>query len=517
MKPPKTERDLQQLLARLCDEHATAEEITWLDSAVAKPGREQTLYLEFMAAEARLAVYTQQADRNAKSTCLIDLEQAFTEGQAEAADNVNPPETDRIALPTGKAIDWRYHPVRFLGTVAALTLLFVAVFLIWIGTQPREQGLGVQPLATSDGKPVVVARVVDSRDIVEQSGSSPVFPGAHLQQGQTIRLASGLVRVCLKDGTMVLVEGPAALTVEDVSTVTLEHGKLVARIDDAQPARFAVNTPLARIVDLGTEFGVEVASLDSTRLDVLEGSVRVEPAAETEASGLLAMRTVRAGEAFELSAQQGFVALGQGQRPRFVRSLPTMVAVGDPLQPRLKYDSSKGVLMLRQTAVEHTGTVESLNLFSEEAGRWITPLLLALDPSHGGYRISGIGRSVQTHDTGVQRHAWQPLVGSNRVEAGKHVWGFFTGAVEPVADGQEQAVIAQTSQGGVPYDAGQGHWTFCLVTEKEQATALPLGQVLAFSEDGQPVETSRPIWHLNNDRTQSNRRYSIQLEIRVRE
>jgi len=88
-------------------------------------------------------------------------------------------------------------------------------------------------------------------------------------------LKAGLAELRYGNGVTVLVEAPARLTVRAANTIDLAYGKIVAVVP-SNARGFSVQTPSAHVVDLGTEFGVEVSDDRSTHLEVFRGSVRAE-------------------------------------------------------------------------------------------------------------------------------------------------------------------------------------------------------------------------------------------------
>jgi hypothetical protein len=77
--------------------------------------------------------------------------------------------------------------------------------------------------------------------------------------------------------------------------VLLDSGKLTARVENR--AGFVVDTPSARILDLGTEFGVGVGSAGDTRVAVYDGQVRVEGNQDQGARASERARVIGAGRA----------------------------------------------------------------------------------------------------------------------------------------------------------------------------------------------------------------------------
>ncbi len=83
------------------------------------------------------------------------------------------------------------------------------------------------------------------------------------------------------DGAVVLLEGPAAFTLNTTGAGKLERGKLSAVVSP-QAVGFVVETPILRIVDLSTEFGVESIARETTTCEVhvFQGSVELQVVGE---------------------------------------------------------------------------------------------------------------------------------------------------------------------------------------------------------------------------------------------
>jgi hypothetical protein len=91
-------------------------------------------------------------------------------------------------------------------------------------------------------------------------------------------LTSGLAQVRLDNGVSLIFEGPAKFEIKSQAAVVLSLGKLTVNVPpDAHG--FTVETPSARTVDLGTEFGVVVDDTGNTETHVIRGTVEVTPIA----------------------------------------------------------------------------------------------------------------------------------------------------------------------------------------------------------------------------------------------
>ncbi len=135
-------------------------------------------------------------------------------------------------------------------------------------------------------------------------------PGTALPSG-TVVLRSGVVKLSFADGAQVVVAGPARFAQEPGGSLLLERGMLSAVVPSAA-AGFTVRTPTARLVDLGTEFVVEVRDGEGTRMNVVAGSVAVTAVAGSAARA--APTTVAAGSAVRV-APRSAVAERMAQSP----------------------------------------------------------------------------------------------------------------------------------------------------------------------------------------------------------
>jgi len=157
------------------------------------------------------------------------------------------------------------------------------------------------------------ARWADGREV-------PV--GTVLKPGGIWSWRSGLVELVTGSGTVLLVEAPARLEIEDALHARLFAGKLVARMPKGGSG-FVIDTPSMRVRDLGTEFGVSVSSAGETQVQVFDGKVCAETAVQTQGKELLA------GEAIRSTASGGMVAAVYDEQS-FIRRFPPVMNAPRP-------------------------------------------------------------------------------------------------------------------------------------------------------------------------------------------
>jgi hypothetical protein len=172
-------------------------------------------------------------------------------------------------------------PRRFGWQRLAASLLLAGVFygafavVVWQMSQYQTSSMpsdGHQLAeAPHDDQPVVT--LVAATDCRWNGKASAIAVGTKLAAGE-LGLLSGIAELAFTDGAQVILEGPARFTPQSSGRGLLKQGKLVARVPQVAVG-FTVLTPTAEIVDLGTEFGVEVGAAGQTDIEVIEGKVDV--------------------------------------------------------------------------------------------------------------------------------------------------------------------------------------------------------------------------------------------------
>ncbi len=100
------------------------------------------------------------------------------------------------------------------------------------------------------------------------------------RQGQrlgitTLRLKAGRAEMRFHSGAQVGLTGPATFGLESDSTASLFEGKLWARLDEPSEP-FVVQARGVRVLDRGTEFGVEILSGGETEVHCLDGAIETQ-------------------------------------------------------------------------------------------------------------------------------------------------------------------------------------------------------------------------------------------------
>jgi ferric-dicitrate binding protein FerR (iron transport regulator) len=169
----------------------------------------------------------------------------------------------------------RSFPLKSLLAAAAITLAFVG--FQFVKSRPGETEI----------------RILEVHDVILPNGIAKWEPGQSVAT-RNLEILSGRVAFSTRHGVSVIASGPVSLEIHDSMRIEVRSGKVTA---EAIPG-FTIDTGNARLVDLGTQFGVEVGPDSQTHLLVFDGEVEVHNPGSRSAAPLA---TVRKGHAVSIA------------------------------------------------------------------------------------------------------------------------------------------------------------------------------------------------------------------------
>jgi len=107
-------------------------------------------------------------------------------------------------------------------------------------------------------------------------GEGQSFPAGSILSPGELKLAGGLVQIEFYSGARLILDGPADLTLVSVNQAICNSGRLRAFVPP-NARGFTVLSPQFELVDLGTEFGVQVGKNGEAQIQVFDGEVEVYP------------------------------------------------------------------------------------------------------------------------------------------------------------------------------------------------------------------------------------------------
>lgn len=295
MNQPDNGYSLDAFFLKLLEGEIDAEEFAWLDAQISQDPKVARYYLEYIAnftaikLNWRIATKKQNPlylDSSLKSPSIpIELSstpnlsedkvreiEQYANRQLEAYlraqdKEVRPKETRRWDL--GDLFTWIKSVQERLFVsyrVAARTakVVMVCMFIGLIGLIIWGSIVGTH---MESPVPSPVASVVEMADVVWDGAmeQSELLPGP-------LHLWQGMAKIKLKQGAEVILQAPCQCVLQTTNHMILTAGSLCARVPETAKG-FTVDTPLSRIVDMGTEFGITVDGNREAEVHVFEGEV----------------------------------------------------------------------------------------------------------------------------------------------------------------------------------------------------------------------------------------------------
>ncbi|MEO9590971.1 LamG-like jellyroll fold domain-containing protein [Rhodopirellula bahusiensis] len=170
--------------------------------------------------------------------------------------------------------------------IASAAALLVAVTFRWVQLETRPANLVADNTVasgrasaeepTSSGV-AVVTQLVNAKDAVirglGESSSQSLSVNAALNPG-SVRLESGWAQIEFLNGATVVLHGPAEMEVVSAAEAIMHRGRIRAEVPPAARG-FVVRTQDMKVVDLGTEFGLEVSD-EGSNVQVFDGEVELQ-------------------------------------------------------------------------------------------------------------------------------------------------------------------------------------------------------------------------------------------------
>lgn len=168
----------------------------------------------------------------------------------------------------------------------------------------------------------IVATLVDTANAEWEKAPSQV----ELRRGSRV-LRQGFAKIRFLSGAEVLLQAPCAFKLDTGNRMTLTSGALCAEVPKGAKG-FSVDTPLSRVVDYGTEFGILVGGDLQAEVHVFNGEIGIgSPQARDRSS----LRSIDAGKAALVHHFGGIDVRPLSERSKvFQRSLANHASLGIP-------------------------------------------------------------------------------------------------------------------------------------------------------------------------------------------
>lgn len=248
--------EFDELLALMADERLSSDDAQRLSELIAKDEAMRRRYLE----EATLGAALEWA-HGAASGAPVKVADLGAVGP-------EPPIDDRpLVLSRGVV----RSVATFAAGATAVGLLLSAIGVLRL--TPAGPALEPAPVVADEvPEHAVVATLTGLVDCVWADPTGAATYGEQLYAGRRLRIDSGLAQLTFESGAQLILQGPVTFELRSDMEAELDRGKLAAVVPQ-QAHGFSVRTPTAEIVDLGTEFGLEVDESGATDVHVFQGEV----------------------------------------------------------------------------------------------------------------------------------------------------------------------------------------------------------------------------------------------------
>lgn len=225
---------------------------------------------------------------------------------------------------------------RLVWQAAAAAVIFAAGYLVASWPGPVDERMAVHSPDKVPEESFIPARITGMVGVRWTDGAPPDLIRSSGGTG-VLSIESGLLEVTYTSGVRVTIEGPARFAVTGPASGTLDGGKLVTAVPQGAEG-FRIDYPDGTVVDLGTEFAMEVKAGEPSEVGVFDGEIELlrdgeKPVALYENH---AVRHVAGHEGPELQA----VPLDHSKYVRRIPSREFAWGISSPGPKELEFDVS---------------------------------------------------------------------------------------------------------------------------------------------------------------------------------
>jgi hypothetical protein len=273
MITPGQKQELYILLNALCEGTITDDQFDRLDAWVKSDKEACRIYVDFTSVWSDLqyfhaSSYSQDERRVVSIQDMLDKPDCFTDSaiwKALADAEKDAPAVEITPAEEPSILIQKVHREKIVRKISKSSLITlctaaaaIVLILVFAYFAPTETGFKVAVLSDS-----IHAKWGDIDNAMEKGMA--VFTS----RGKLV-LREGCVKLLFDNQAQVTLEGPAEFQILAEDKINIRYGRLYA-IVPPEAIGFMITTQTAKIIDLGTEFGVEVDTRGDTCLHVMKG------------------------------------------------------------------------------------------------------------------------------------------------------------------------------------------------------------------------------------------------------
>ena len=256
--------EMRILLCELVDGVITPERMTKLNDILSNDPEAVSHYIDFLDIQVLMKASLSESEEafSIPSDDVQELTELWNELAKEEknAPAIEIPEEQpqrqliqKVVYPPRERIKISRFQKVFFAVSAAAALIFAAFIIFVPPAQPS----------------VEVATLADQINVAWDQKSRTPYTDDRMVQG-TYVLTRGYANIRFDEGAQITVEAPAELSLNSTGDMELFRGRIYAIVPE-QAQGFTVKAGPSKIVDLGTEFGVEVDDHENIQLHITKG------------------------------------------------------------------------------------------------------------------------------------------------------------------------------------------------------------------------------------------------------
>jgi hypothetical protein len=246
------------------------------------------------------------------------------------------PLDDRVVRRLNEPARWRVWALR-ASAIAAIAVVMLGALL----TRGFQRGPGPPDPRRGTTRPTAAAGAGPGRAMVlkldgvtwEPAAAGPTRPAEGDVVTGRLRFRTGRVTLSMLSGVVLVVEGPADLELVSSDRVFCRQGRLRTQVPSGAEG-FVISGPGSAVVDLGTEFALNVEADGKTRVTVIAGEVE---GAVLSAAGIpQRSQRMEPNKSFEINPHSGQIAVVAALKPIVAPAdLMTTPLLLDPAYPHV--------------------------------------------------------------------------------------------------------------------------------------------------------------------------------------
>lgn len=286
-----SEQRLIELILSLINQQISETDFLQLQNELEQNAQSRTLFVEYVSLHADLKLAYRYENNGEIDSDVADLKHWANQINDADSDLRRPPSLPATGVPVN-ASDSTYQTIAvWMPTAFSILLVGLGVWLFSAFDVSKSTGLRTMPesekLTVGESESAKTAVAVVIKNISAQWGakSSGFKQGESLSPG-TLELLSGLVQIDFFCGASMILEGPADFEILDAKSGFVHTGKLRVFVPDRAKG-FTIHSRQCEVIDLGTEFAMDVNADKDAEIHVLQGEVRIRNPRSSESEGQL--------------------------------------------------------------------------------------------------------------------------------------------------------------------------------------------------------------------------------------